>query len=108
MRRPAMFACWQSLIKRRPKTMAAATVIPEPARPAAELAVVPAPPVRLSLYALNEELIALMVTMEMVPSEQEGEFLERFAQTLAATAEKIDSTSHLMAFLDSHIPSPKP
>ena len=83
--------------------MAAATVIPEPAAPVAELAVVPAPPVRLSLYALNEELIALMDTMEMVPSEQEGEFLERFAQTLAATAEKIDSTSHFMAFLDSQI-----
>ena len=81
-----------------------ATAAPEvPAAPVAELAVVPAPPVRLSLYALNEELIALMDTVEMVPPEQEQDFLERFAQTAAATAEKVDSTNHFMAFMDSQI-----
>src|ERR1017187_8620363 len=98
-----MLAFWRSLI-RRPHNMAAAAVVPEtPPAPAVDLAVVPAPRVRLSLYALNEELLALMDSVELVPVEQEGEFLERFAQTTAATAEKIDSTGNFMGFVESQI-----
>lgn len=82
---------------------AAAIPIPEPATPVAELALVPAPQPRLSLYALNEDLLALADTAEMVPADQEQEFLDQFARVATASAEKVDATSHFMGFVESQV-----
>lgn len=84
--------------------MATAVLTPEPAAPAAELAVVPAPPQpRLSLYALEEQLLALSDTVEMVEPDQEQEFLAQFQATLKAAVEKRDRVGQFMAHLEAQV-----
>jgi hypothetical protein len=74
--------------------------LPDPASPATELAVAPAPPQRLTLYALEEQLVALSDTVEMVEPEQEQEFLKQFQQALTAAVEKRDRVGQFMAHLE--------
>ena len=83
--------------------MAAASVlIPEPA-PVAELAIVPAPPVRLTLYALEEQLLTLADTVEMVDPDQEQAFLEQFQASLKAAVDKRDRVGQFMAHLEAQV-----
>ena len=95
-----MRGLWQSLTSRGSNVAAAGQPAPEqPATPAAEIALVPAP--RLTLYALEKELEALTDTAEMVEQDQEPEFLRQFAEILAKAVEKRDRVGEFMAHLEA-------
>jgi hypothetical protein len=78
-------------------------VIPEPAAPVAEVAVIQAPPVRLTLYDLEEQLVALGDTTEMVEPEQEQAFLEQFQASLKLAVEKRDRVGQFMSHLENQM-----
>jgi hypothetical protein len=70
---------------------------------AAALMVPELPPPARTLYSLEEHLSSLVETADMVPAEQQGEFLEEFRQTLMATIEKRDRVAQFMAHLETQI-----
>lgn len=70
----------------------------------ATLLVVP-PPMKssLPLYAIEETFATYLETAEMVPPEQEAEFLAEFAAVLTAAVEKRDRTGQFLAHLEAQI-----
>ena len=54
----------------------------------------------LTLYDIEEHLIALTESVEMVTAEQEQEFLEDFRAALTSAAEKRDRVAHHLAHLE--------
>lgn len=63
------------------------------------LAIVPKQSV--SLYELEETLVAFVEAMEMVPPEDEPAFLEAFSQALMAAQDKRDKVAQFLAHLES-------
>ena len=63
----------------------------------------PAPSVAVTLYELEDQLLALADTAEAVPPEQEAAFVAEFEATLAAAVEKRDRVGQFMAHLESQI-----
>ena len=94
-----MFAFWRSLTRRPHNSMATATITPDMASP--ELAVVP--PARLTLYAIEEQLVAMFDTVDMVEPEQEQAFLEQFQDALRTAVEKRDRVGQFMAHIEAQI-----
>lgn len=71
----------------------------------ATLAVVPASPApsAVTLFELEEHLAALVDTVELVPAEQEAQFLQEFQAALSTTVEKRDRVGHFLAHMESQI-----
>ena len=73
----------------------------------ATLAVVPvaapAPSAAVTLYELEDHLLALAETAEAVPPEQEAAFVAEFEATLTAVVEKRDRVGAFMSHLESQI-----
>jgi hypothetical protein len=69
------------------------------------LAAVPSlePRVTLSLYAIEDQLVALADTLDIVPSEQEDELVARLGQALIQAIDKRDSMGRFLAHVDSQI-----
>jgi hypothetical protein len=57
----------------------------------------------LTLYQIEETLAALAETAEVVPPEQEEEFLQEFAAVLQQTVEKRDRMGQFLAHLETQI-----
>jgi hypothetical protein len=68
------------------------------------LAVVP-PPIRSSfpLYEIEDELAAYAETADLIPPEQEDEFLQKFASVMNQAIEKRDHMGQFMAHLEEQI-----
>jgi hypothetical protein len=70
----------------------------------AVLAIVPSPAVTAApLYAIEEHLAALIETAELVPPEQEQEFLTEFRSALTTAVEKRDRVGQFLAHLEQQI-----
>jgi hypothetical protein len=86
--------------------MAAIQVVPisgdaVPPSPVPVEAVAPPPaPHPLTLYALEEQLTILADTAELVPPEQEQEFLDEFRAALTAAVDKRDRVGQFLAHLE--------
>ena len=57
----------------------------------------------LSLYAIEDQLAALVDTLEIVPVDQEDELVARLGEALAHAVEKRDSMGRFLAHLDDQI-----
>ena len=60
-------------------------------------------PSGLTLYTLEDQLAALADTAEMVPPDQEQEFLKEFQSALVAAVEKRDRVGQFMAHLEQQV-----
>ena len=68
------------------------------------LAVVPSPAVTAApLYAIEDHLAALIETAELVPAEQEREFLAEFRSALTNAVEKRDRVGQFLAHLEQQV-----
>lgn len=68
---------------------------------AAPVDLVPAPAAKLTLYALEEQLVAFADTAEMVSPEEEEQFLQEFQTALTAAVEKRDRVGQFMVHMEA-------
>jgi hypothetical protein len=89
--------------------MAALSIVPASSAPSslANGAETNTPPhiltTNLSLYAIEEQILALEETEEMVTEEQRAEFEQAFKAWITAGAEKVDATGRFMSYIESQI-----
>ena len=57
----------------------------------------------VSLYSLEEQLVALAETVDLVVPEKEEAFLADFQQALSAAVDKRDRVAQFMAHLENQI-----
>ena len=62
-----------------------------------------APRTPLTLYAMEDQLAALADTLDIVPSDQEDEFVTRLGEALVQAVEKRDSMGRFLAHVDAQI-----
>ncbi len=70
-------------------------------RPQQPAALVPAPVASLTLYQLEEQLVAFADTAEMVSPEEEQQFLAEFQAALTAAVEKRDRVAQFMTHVQA-------
>jgi hypothetical protein len=72
-----------------------------PPSPARAEVVAPPPAQTLSLYAIEEQLLAYTDTADLVPEDQEQAFLEEFKAALVAAIDKRDRVGQFLNHLDA-------